>query len=157
MGVEVITNSSPKGIVTADGQPDTFAGLEMADGSIVDADIVIFSVGISPRDDLAKKAGIACEERGGITVNDSLETSARDVYAVGECASWNHNTYGLIAPGIEMADILSFNFTQLQTDVGGFKPRQMVSTFNIGTVLFLRPKIRTTLTCLPSSSSWVST
>jgi nitrite reductase (NAD(P)H) len=131
MGVQVLTNSSPKGIVIADGQPDTFAGLEMNDGTVLEANIVIFSVGISPRDDLAKKAGIACEERGGITVNDYLETSARDVYAIGECASWNHNTYGLIAPGVEMADILSFNFTQLQTDVGGFKPRQMVCMFKL--------------------------
>jgi nitrite reductase (NAD(P)H) len=130
MGVQVLTHSSPTGIVTAEGHPDVFKGLTMNDGSVLEADLVIFSVGISPRDDLAKKAGIACEEKGGITVNDLLETSAKDVYAIGECASWNHNTYGLIAPGVEMADILSFNFTQLQTEVGGFKPRQMVCAFN---------------------------
>jgi nitrite reductase (NAD(P)H) len=94
MGVEVLTNSSPKGIVTADGREDTFAGLTMDDGSVLEADMVIFAVGISPRDDLAKQAGIVCEPKGGITVNDYLETSSKDVYAIGECASWQHNTYG---------------------------------------------------------------
>jgi nitrite reductase (NAD(P)H) len=130
MGVEVLTHSSAKGVISVEGKPDTFAGLQMNDGSILEGNIVIFAIGISPRDDLAKKAGISCEAKGGITVNDYLETSAKDVYAIGECASWQHNTYGLIAPGIEMADILSFNFTQTQTEVGGFKPRQMVCGFS---------------------------
>lgn len=145
MGVQVLTNSSARACITRPNEPNVFAGLEMADGEVFDAQMVIFAVGISPRDDLARKAGVLCEPRGGITVNDSLETSAKDVYAIGECASWNHNTYGLIAPGstyfhpclttpvltrksilVEMADILSFNLTQLKTEVGGFKPRQMV-------------------------------
>lgn len=41
-----------------------------------------------------------------------LSTSEPDVYAIGECASWENQTYGLIAPGIEMADVLAFNLTQ---------------------------------------------
>jgi nitrite reductase (NAD(P)H) len=41
-----------------------------------------------------------------------LSTSIEDIYAIGECASWNNETYGLIAPGVEMADVLAFNLTQ---------------------------------------------
>ena len=41
-----------------------------------------------------------------------LSTSASDIYAIGECASWENQTFGLIAPGIEMADVLAFNLTQ---------------------------------------------
>lgn len=41
-----------------------------------------------------------------------LQTSAAGIYAIGECASWNKETYGLIAPGVEMADVLAFNLTQ---------------------------------------------
>ena len=52
-------------------------------------------------------------------------TSAKDVYAMGECASWRGNTYGLIAPGVEMADLLCFNLTQTQTSLGNFKARRM--------------------------------
>lgn len=34
-----------------------------------------------------------------------------DIYAVGECASWENQTFGIIAPGIEMADVLAYNLT----------------------------------------------
>jgi nitrite reductase (NAD(P)H) len=62
-----------------------------------EADIVIFAIGIKPRDDLAKASGIECHPKGGVIVGDDLQTSASDVFAIGECASWKGNTYGLIA------------------------------------------------------------
>merc|ERR1711939_41796 len=56
---------------------------------------------------------MGCADRGGgIVVGEDLSTSMKDVYAIGECASWENQTFGLIAPGIEMADVLSFNLTQ---------------------------------------------
>ena len=48
-------------------------------------------------------------------VDEKLSTSAEDIYAIGECASFNNQTYGLIAPGIEMADVLAFNLTQAKS------------------------------------------
>lgn len=70
-------------------------------------------IGIKARDELARQAGIKCADRGGgIVVADDLQTSAPDVYAIGECASWEKQTFGLIAPGVEMADVLAFNLTQ---------------------------------------------
>jgi nitrite reductase (NAD(P)H) len=45
-------------------------------------------------------------------VAPDLSTSTPDIYAIGECASWENQTFGLIAPGIEMADVLAFNLTQ---------------------------------------------
>jgi nitrite reductase (NAD(P)H) len=72
-----------------------------------------FKIGVRPRDDLAKKTGIKCADRGGgIIIGPDLSTSIPDIYAIGECASWNNETYGLIAPGVEMADVLAFNLTQ---------------------------------------------
>lgn len=41
----------------------------------------------------------------------SLQTSIPNIYAVGECASWENQTFGIIAPGIEMADVLAYNLT----------------------------------------------
>jgi len=68
---------------------------------------------VKPRDELARQAGIKCADRGGgIIIGSDLSTSIKDIYAIGECASWNSETYGLIGPGIEMADILAFNLTQ---------------------------------------------
>ena len=125
MGVRFLGSTSATRLVT-DPSTGALAGLELADGSVIPCTMAVFAIGITPRDDLARKSGLACAARGGIVVDDRLRTSAGDVYAIGECASWKGNTYGLIAPGIEMADILAFNFTQAQTDVGGFKPREMV-------------------------------
>ena len=65
------------------------------------------------RDELARKAGIKCADRGGgITIDNDLRTSDPNIYAIGECASWENQTFGLIAPGVEQADVLSFNLTQ---------------------------------------------
>lgn len=70
-------------------------------------------IGIRARDELARKAGIKCADRGGgIVINNDLQTSSPDIYAIGECASWENSTFGLIAPGIDMADVLAFNLTQ---------------------------------------------
>ncbi|THH20470.1 hypothetical protein EUX98_g8578 [Antrodiella citrinella] len=120
MGVRVVTNASPTDLITVHkGDETVLTGLKMQDGSILDSEIVIFAIGITPRDDLARASNIKCMEGGkhGIVVNDFLETSAPDVFAIGECASWKGETYGLIGPGVEMADILAFNFTQIQTNV----------------------------------------
>jgi len=138
--VDVLTKASVKDIVTT--PEGVLTGLVLSDDTQLAAQMVIYAIGITPRDDLARKAGLKCRERGGITVDDSLRTSAPDVYAIGECASWRENTFGLIGPGgihfnpyraaarshliVEMADILTFNLTQIETELGGFKPRQMV-------------------------------
>lgn len=123
MGVEVLTKTSVTSLVTT--PEGVLTGLVLSNDDQLDAEMVVYAIGISPRDDLARKAGLKCGVRGGITVDDYLRTSTPDIYAIGECASWRENTFGLIGPGVEMADILAFNLTQVQTNVGGFKPRQM--------------------------------
>jgi nitrite reductase (NAD(P)H) len=103
MGVQVMTNCSPTAQLThpADDGPsnDIFTGFVLQDGTTCNADLAIYAIGIQPRDQLAKTSGIECNAKCGIVVDDYLETSAKDVYAIGECASWQGNTYGLIAPG----------------------------------------------------------
>lgn len=84
---------------------------------------------MKPRDELGYSAGIQSAERGGFVIDEryvkdrknssewlkadpcSLQTSVADIYAVGECASWENQTFGIIAPGIEMADVLAYNLT----------------------------------------------
>lgn len=130
MGVRCMTKVDVKSMLTKqdpeDGM-DVFTGFEFSDDEILPADMVIMAVGITPRDDLARVSGIATADRGGIVVGDDLMTDAKDVYALGECASWRGNTYGLIGPGVEMADILAFNLCQTQTALGSFRPRKMNS------------------------------
>ncbi|MGG6691103.1 UNVERIFIED_CONTAM: FAD-dependent oxidoreductase, partial [Salmonella enterica subsp. enterica serovar Weltevreden] len=58
--------------------------MNFADGSVLDVDMVVISAGIKPRDELAVKYGLVTGPRGGIEVNDKLQTSDKDIYAIGE-------------------------------------------------------------------------
>lgn len=73
------------------------------------ADMIIVSTGIRPRSELARAAGLDLAPNGGIIVDDQLRTSDEQIYAIGECASHNGTTYGLVAPGYQMVDVLVAN------------------------------------------------
>ncbi|HEY5807853.1 MAG TPA: nitrite reductase large subunit NirB [Povalibacter sp.] len=79
--------------------------MKFADGSGLETDMIVFSAGIRPRDELARHAGLALGERGGIVINDNCQTSDPDIYAIGECALWNGKLFGLVAPGYQMAQV----------------------------------------------------
>lgn len=81
--------------------------LELNKGDDLSADLVIIAAGIKPRDELAVDAGLSTATRGGIIVNNRLQTDDPHVYAIGECASHKGKVYGLVAPGYEMADVLA--------------------------------------------------
>jgi nitrite reductase (NADH) large subunit len=85
--------------------------IEFADGDTIDVHMIIVSAGIRPRDDVAKDSGLAVGERGGIIVNDRLQTSDWQIFAIGECAVHRGTVYGLVAPGYEMAEIVAANLT----------------------------------------------
>jgi len=76
-----------------------------ADGTWLETDMIVFSAGIRPRDELARQSALVVGARGGIAIDSHCRTSDRDVYAIGECASWNDQTFGLVAPGYEMARV----------------------------------------------------
>lgn len=81
------------------------------DDSTLDVDMIIVSAGIRPRDDLARECELEIGERGGIQVNDRLQTSDPDIYAIGECALHGGMVYGLVAPGYDMAETVAVNLT----------------------------------------------
>lgn len=81
------------------------------DDSTLDVDMIIVSAGIRPRDDVARECGLEVGERGGIQVNDRLQTSDPDIYAIGECALHGGMVYGLVAPGYDMAESVAANLT----------------------------------------------
>ncbi|WP_439481097.1 nitrite reductase large subunit NirB [Cyclobacterium plantarum] len=79
-------------------------GLDFADGSGLSVDMLVISAGIKPRDELAKTCGISTADRGGVIVNEFLQTKEdKDIFAIGEVASYQSMIYGLVAPGYEMA------------------------------------------------------
>ncbi|RAP28259.1 Nitrite reductase [Brevibacillus laterosporus] len=88
-------------------------GLRFTDGSILDADFVVMAVGIVPNTSVAKASNI--EVARGIVVNDILQTSAPDVYAVGECNQHRGLCYGLVAPLFEQGAILAKHLCGIET------------------------------------------
>ncbi|KAK5205133.1 hypothetical protein LTR41_008982 [Exophiala xenobiotica] len=111
LGLDVMISKRVGKILTDDN--NSVKGLVFEDGEQMDCGCIMFAIGIKARDDLARKAGLKCADRGGgITIDNDLRTSDPNIYAIGECASWENQTFGLIAPGIEQADVLSFNLTQ---------------------------------------------
>lgn len=79
--------------------------LVFADGGELEADMVVFSAGIRPRDELARASGLTVGPRGGIAIDDHCLTSDPAIYAVGECALWGGSIFGLVAPGYDMARV----------------------------------------------------
>ncbi len=74
-----------------------------ADGGELETDLIVFSTGIRPRDEIARACGLKLGARGGIEIDNQCKTSDPDVYAIGECAVWNNQVFGLVAPGYNMA------------------------------------------------------
>ncbi|MDB5242492.1 MAG: nitrite reductase [Spirosoma sp.] len=101
---------------------DVITGMQFADGSHVDVDMLIISAGIRPRDELAKSAGLDTHPRGGILVDNFLQTSDPAIFAVGECAVAHHMIYGLVAPGYEMAEVVA---ARLMGEEKEFRPYDM--------------------------------
>ena len=69
------------------------AAVKTAKGEI-EADIVIMAVGVRPRSDLARDAGLHVAPWGGIKVNNRLQTTDPDIYAAGDCIATNHLVTG---------------------------------------------------------------
>jgi nitrite reductase (NADH) large subunit len=102
LGVSVHTSKSTTEIISEDGK---VAKMTFADGSELETDMIVFSAGIRPRDEIARSCGIEIGDRGGIVINDYCQTSDPDIYAIGECALYQNRIYGLVAPGYTMAGV----------------------------------------------------
>jgi len=100
-GIKVITKASTKQIL---GEKRV-KGIELEDGTIIPASLVVMAVGIRPSSGLAKDAGLSVNR--GIVVSDQMQTSDPDIYSLGECVEVNGNVYGLVAPLYQMAEVVA--------------------------------------------------
>lgn len=103
MGVQVHTSKNTQEIV-AEGTSARNT-MKFADDTELEVDFIVFSTGIRPQDKLARQAQLDIAPRGGIAINDHCLTSDENIYAIGECASWNETFFGLVAPGYKMATV----------------------------------------------------
>ena len=113
LGVKVHTSKVTTNIVSEDGK---LVRMEFADGSELNTDIIVFSAGIRPRDELARECGLELGQRGGIVINRDCQTSDSDIYAIGECALYNNRIFGLVAPGYTMAEVASDRLNGIVND-----------------------------------------
>jgi nitrite reductase (NADH) large subunit len=80
-------------------------GVRLADGRVIEADLLVVAVGVRPNTALARAAGIDVDR--GIIVDDGLQTSVADIHAIGECAEHRGQCYGLVEPAHEQARVLA--------------------------------------------------
>ncbi len=81
--------------------------MRFAEHDELEVDLVVFSAGIRPRDELARECGLDIGERGGVVVDEACRTSDPRIYAVGECALAAGRVWGLVAPGYDMARVVA--------------------------------------------------
>ncbi|NNP70226.1 nitrite reductase small subunit NirD [Acinetobacter sp. Ac_5812] len=92
-GINIITEANTEALIGEDGH---VSQVRLKDGTVLDADLVIFAVGIRPNIALAQSAGLRCNR--GILVNDTMQTFDPSIYAVGECIEHRNQTFGLVEP-----------------------------------------------------------
>ncbi len=85
------------------GEDGRVAGVKLADGTVLPAQLVVMAIGIRPNVEIAKKAGVHCDR--GIVVDDTMLSYDGRIYAVGECAQHRNNVYGLVAPLFDQAKV----------------------------------------------------
>jgi len=86
-------------------------GIALADGSRIDADLVVMAVGVRPDMALAKSCGLHCDR--GIVVDDTMQTYDPHIYAVGECVQHRRLTFGLVAPVWEQARVCASHLARV--------------------------------------------
>lgn len=103
-GVRINAGSGYERVLGTDGIVE---GVELKDGSVLDADMVIFSSGIKANVDIAKKTGIDADRF--IAVNEKMETNVEDIYACGDCAIYDGKSFGLWNQAVEMGKVAGAN------------------------------------------------
>jgi len=102
LGVEVHTSKATQ--VIEQGENCRYK-LVFSDNSVLETDLILFSAGIRPFDQLGRQSELTLGERGGIVINEQCQTSDHNIYAIGECALYQNMIYGLVAPGYSMAKV----------------------------------------------------
>jgi nitrite reductase (NADH) large subunit len=100
-GIRVLTAANTKQVLG----DDRVTGLELSDGTVLPASLVVMAVGIRPSAGLAKEAGLVVNR--GVVTDDRMLTSDPAIFALGECAEVDGQCFGLVAPLYDMAEVVA--------------------------------------------------
>ncbi|MEI1712083.1 nitrite reductase small subunit NirD [Acinetobacter baumannii] len=93
-GINIITEANTEALIGDEN--GHVKQIRLKDGTVLDADLVVFAVGIRPNIALAQSAGLRCNR--GVLVNDTMQTFDPSIYAVGECIEHRGQTFSLVEP-----------------------------------------------------------
>ena len=100
-GIRVITRANTKAIHGA----RKVEAVELDNGTMLPADIVVMAVGITPSIEVAQNTGLSVNR--GIVVDATMHTSDPDIFALGECVEAEGQIFGLVAPLYDMARVVA--------------------------------------------------
>lgn len=145
MGLTVHTGVGTQEILSDGAQENAVRAMRLSNGAELETDLVVFSAGVRPRDQLARDMGLEVGERGGVKVDEVCRTSDPAVFAIGECAlAADGRVYGLVAPGYEMALTAAAAIDRAETN----KTNETDGTDGTGTTTFTGADLSTKLKLL---------
>jgi len=100
-GLTIRTQTSPVALLGR----NLVRAVQLDNETLISTDLVVIAAGITPNTELAREAGLDCER--AIRVNPQLQTSDPYIYALGECCQVENQTFGLVEPGYQQADVLA--------------------------------------------------
>jgi len=132
-GVQILLNANTEKLMV-NGEK---ISLELAGGNKLNADMVVVSVGVTPENTLAKKAGLALGIKGAIKVNEKMETSVPDIYAVGDAVQVKHfiteqdAVISLAGPANKQGRIAADNICGLNSEYQGSQGSSVLKLFDM--------------------------
>ena len=130
-GVNIILNNGVKEIINKNDK----LNIELEDKNI-DADFVVLCIGVKPEDDLAKQAGLKVYQKGGIEVNEKMQTDDEDIYALGDavkiknCVTGEMSSIPLAGPANKQARVVANNICNIYTSYDGSIGSSILKIFN---------------------------
>lgn len=84
---------------------ERLTGVKLRSGRTLQCDAIVYSIGTTPNIELAKECGLVCNR--GVVVNEYLQTSDENVFAIGEIAEWERMMWGITAAAEQQAEIVA--------------------------------------------------
>ena len=132
-GVKILLNSNVLDIENIDDE----VIVKFSDNSSLKFDVVLVAIGVRPDNQLAIKAGLKLGDSGAISVNDMMETSIRDIYALGDAVEINHNILGekrvitLAGPANKEARVAASNICGMGSSYKGSIAPSIIKVFDM--------------------------
>lgn len=109
-GIELHLGQRPSAVLPAAADPSTVGGVAVGE-DLIEADLVVWAIGITPRDELARDAGLETAPNGGVPIDTACRTATPGIWAIGEVASFDGTCVGLVAPANAMAEVVAAQLT----------------------------------------------